>query len=75
MKKCPPSLSLLDYSALVVGYGTEDSNDFWILKFSWSTSWGENGYIRLARNSNGAGVCGIGLDSGKITFSSEDFIN
>jgi C1A family cysteine protease len=47
----------LDHAILAVGY----ASNYWIVKNSWGTSWGEQGYIRIASGTqnNGAGVCGI----------------
>jgi len=42
----------LDHGVAVVGY----SDNYWIVKNSWGTTWGENGYIRIVRGKN---MCGI----------------
>lgn len=53
----------LDHGVLVVGYGTENGIDYYLVKNSWGTSWGENGYVKIARSSstNDPGICGIAM--------------
>jgi len=46
----------INHLVVVIGYGTAQGKPYWILKNSWGTSWGERGYIRLAR---GKDLCGI----------------
>lgn len=52
-RDCSPSL---DHLVVLVGYGSEKGIDYWIIKNSWDTTWGEKGFGRIQRGKN---LCGI----------------
>ena len=49
------------HAVLVVGYGQEDGKEFFIIKNSWGTDWGEEGFGRILNSQFGhdSGICGI----------------
>ncbi len=54
----------LDHGVLVVGYGYDFESDmkYWIIKNSWGSNWGENGYIRIVRDiDDQRGLCGVAM--------------
>ena len=50
----------LDHGVLAVGTGTENGTDYFLVKNSWGTTWGDKGYVKIGATSDD--VCGILLD-------------
>jgi len=46
VQKCDGYLAT--HALVIVGYGSENGDDYWILKNSWGPRWGEKGFIRIA---------------------------
>jgi C1A family cysteine protease len=59
ISNCPNSVQDLDHALALVGYGYDNElqKAYWIIKNSWGTSWGEDGYLRLARDAGN--MCGV----------------
>ena len=53
--------SNLDHAVLIIGYGTDPAShvDYWIVKNSWSSRWGQGGYALMRRGKN---MCGLAME-------------
>ena len=48
-----------DHAITAVGYGTENGEEYYLVRNSWGASWGDKGYIKIAAVDGGPGICGI----------------
>jgi cathepsin X len=47
-----PSHALINHVVSVVGWGVNDETEFWIVRNSWGSHWGENGFFRIEMHKN-----------------------
>uniref|UniRef100_K3WI24 cathepsin X n=1 Tax=Globisporangium ultimum (strain ATCC 200006 / CBS 805.95 / DAOM BR144) TaxID=431595 RepID=K3WI24_GLOUD len=53
-----------DHAISVVGWGEEKNTKFWVVRNSWGTYWGEDGWFRIVRGVNNLGIegeCAFGV--------------
>lgn len=57
-KECKNGVTDINHAILIVGYGVEgDGTKYWIIKNSYGTTWGNGGYMKLAKDAGN--LCGI----------------
>merc|ERR1712078_454702 len=44
------------HAVKVVGWGTEDGTDYWLVANSWDTTWGDEGFFKIKRGNNECGI-------------------
>lgn len=67
--------SKVDHGVLLVGYGTDNGIDYWRIKNSWGSNWGENGFVRLERGVRKDGQCGITTMSSYPVLNTTDIMS
>lgn len=59
-KKCSGAASQLDHCVQLVGYDKSGPTPYWIVRNSWNTDWGIDGYMHLKMGEN---LCGVADDA------------
>lgn len=56
---CNQSSPDVNHVVVLAGYGEDNGDKYWLVRNSWNPTWGEQGYIRLARSDSDEEKCGM----------------
>ncbi|CAF0785378.1 unnamed protein product [Brachionus calyciflorus] len=54
---------ITNHVVVIVGYGSENGQDYWIVKNSWGTGWGEKGFFRIRRGNDECSIESIAMEA------------
>ncbi len=63
---CPHDYRALNHCTQLVGFSTDSKGKYWIVRNSWGTNWGVQGYINLRYGSN---LCGLADEATFVTIN------
>lgn len=68
-RRCSAAASDLDHCVQLVGFNSAASTPYWIVRNSWNSDWGEEGFMRLAMGKN---LCGVADEATIVQVSSSE---